>query len=69
MHPGKLLLLFGLLIAACGAWWLWAGKLPLLGRLPGDIRIEKDNYSVYLPLGSCLLISLILSLLAWLFRR
>jgi len=69
MHPGKLLIIIGLTLAACGAWWLWGGKIPLLGRLPGDIRIEKENFSFYFPLGTCLLISLILSLLAWLFRR
>jgi len=69
MHPGKLLLIAGLLIAAGGAWWLWGPRLPWLGRLPGDIRIERDNFSFYFPLGTCLLISLLVSLLLWLFRR
>jgi hypothetical protein len=40
-----------------------------LGRLPGDIRIEKENFSFFFPLGTCLLVSLLLSLLLWLFKR
>lgn len=69
MHPGKLLIVTGLLVAACGALWLWGIKIPWLGKLPGDIRIEKENFSFYFPLGSCLLVSLVLTLLAWLTRR
>lgn len=69
MHPGKLLIIAGLLIAGCGVWWLWGPRIPWLGRLPGDIRIERDHFSFYFPLGTCLLISLLLSLLLWLFRR
>ncbi|MFZ4858859.1 MAG: DUF2905 domain-containing protein [Desulfuromonadaceae bacterium] len=44
-------------------------RLPWLGKLPGDIFVRKENYSFYFPLGSCILISLLLSLIMWLFRR
>jgi hypothetical protein len=47
----------------------FAGKIPLLGKLPGDIRIERENFSFFFPLGTCLLLSLLVSLLFWLFRR
>jgi Protein of unknown function (DUF2905) len=69
MHPGKTLILVGLLIAGGGLLWLLLGKLPFFGRLPGDIYVERPHFKFYFPLGSCLLISLLLSLLFWLFRR
>lgn len=47
---------------------LW-GKLPFLGRLPGDIRIERDGLVIYIPLASMLLLSLVLSLIFSLWRR
>lgn len=68
-HPGKLLIVLGGLLIVIGGLWLWAGKLPLIGKLPGDLRIDRENFSFFFPLGSCLLISLLLSLLLWLFRR
>ena len=69
LHPGKLLIAIGLALAAVGLLWTFAGKFPFLGKLPGDIRFERDNFSVYFPLGTCLLLSLLVSLLLWLFRR
>ena len=69
LHPGKLLIAIGLALAAVGLLWTFAGKIPLLGKLPGDLRFERDNFSVYFPLGTCLLLSLLVSLLLWLFRR
>ena len=68
-HPGKLLIILGLALTALGLLLTFSGKIPFLGKLPGDLRIERDNFSFYFPLGSCLLLSLILSLLLWLFRR
>lgn len=66
---GKLLVVLGLLLAGAGFFlWKLSGKLPL-GRLPGDIAIEKPGFSFYFPLGTCLLISLLLTLVMWLFRR
>lgn len=65
---GKSLVVLGLLIAACGA-VVW-----LLGRhggglLPGDIVVERKNVRFYFPVVTCIVVSVVLSLLAWLFRR
>lgn len=69
MSFGKLLIALGLLLVAAGLLLTFGGKVPWLGKLPGDLRIERENFSFYFPLTTCVLISLILSLLAWLFRR
>jgi hypothetical protein len=66
---GKTLIILGLVLTALGLLLTFAGKIPFLGKLPGDLRIERENFSFYFPLGTCLLLSLILSLLLWLFRR
>jgi len=68
-NPGKLLIILGMTLTVVGLLLTFAGKLPLLGKLPGDIRIERENFSFSFPLGTCLLVSLLLSLLFWLFRR
>lgn len=64
----RALIVIGLLIAAAGLAWPWLSKLPL-GRLPGDIHIVRDGVSFHFPIVTCIVISLVLSLLAWLFRR
>ena len=66
---GKTLIVAGLLLVAVGLFLSFGGKLNFIGRLPGDIRIERDNFSFFFPLGTCLLVSLLLSLVFWLFRR
>jgi len=67
---GKLLLAVGGVIALAGLVFLLAGKLHLpLGRLPGDIVYRGKNMTFYFPLVTCLLLSLVLSLLLWLFNR
>ena len=66
---GKSLIVIGLVIAAIGLLLTLAGRIPWLGRLPGDIFIKKDNFTFYFQLATSILISLILSLLLWLFRR
>lgn len=66
---GKLLILFGGILALIGVLILFMGKLPWLGRLPGDILIERKKFSFYFPLTTSLLISLILSFLLWVFSR
>jgi len=67
---------FGKFLVAAGIVLILAGLLlgskhgiPLLGRLPGDIRIERENFSFYFPLGTCVLISALISLAMWLMRR
>lgn len=69
MQPGKMLIMAGLLLIACGLFFTFGGKIPFLGRLPGDLRIEREGFSFYFPLGSCILISLLISLMLWIFRR
>jgi len=69
MPPGKALILAGLFLIVAGLFFTWGGKIPFLGRLPLDIRIERENFSFYFPLGTCILISLLLSFILWIFRR
>jgi hypothetical protein len=64
-----MLLLTGLLIAGVGVLLLLVPRFPLLGRLPGDLRFTRDGTSIYLPLASCLLLSLLLTLLFNLFGK
>lgn len=67
---GKILVMIGLGIAALGGLIWLAGYLHLpLGRLPGDIRIERENFKFYFPLVTCLLISVVLTLIFWLLRK
>lgn len=66
---GKMLILFGVVLALLGGLLLVAGKIPFLGRLPGDIVIRRENWSVYFPLTSSILISILLTLLLSLFSR
>mgnify|MGYP000874902172 CR=1 FL=1 len=67
---GKLLILAGLGIAAIGLLIYLAGdKLNWFGRLPGDIRVEKENFRLYFPVTSLILISLLLNLLIFLVRK
>lgn len=66
---GKTLIILGLLLAATGVLLTFAGKLPWLGRLPGDIYLKRGNFSFYFPLATSILLSLILSLLLWFLRR
>ena len=64
----RTLLLIGLGCLVVGLCWPWLRQLPL-GRLPGDIVLERENFRLYFPLTSSILVSLVLSLLFWLFRR
>jgi hypothetical protein len=66
---GKLLMLLGVVIFLAGAAFTLATKLPWIGRLPGDIVIQRERFRLFLPLGSCILASLVLSLLLWILRR
>ena len=66
---GKGLILIGLLITAVGVLFLFSEKIGWIGRLPGDITIRRENLTVYFPLATCLIISVLLSLLIWLFRK
>ncbi len=66
---GKSLIVIGLIIAAVGVVLTLAGKVPWLGRLPGDIVIKRDNFTFYFPLATSILLSIVISLLFWIFKR
>jgi len=65
----KLLILFGVVLVGAGLLLLFVGKIPFLGRLPGDLVIQRPGFSLYLPLGTSLLLSVLLSLVLWLLNR
>jgi hypothetical protein len=64
----RTLVLLGAAIVLVGLLWPWLGRIGL-GRLPGDIRIETQNGVFYFPLATCLLLSVVLSVIVWLLRR
>lgn len=66
---GKLLVVFGVVLVGVGVLLSLAGKIPWLRKLPGDIYYRGDHVTVYIPLATCLLISVALSVLFYLFRR
>jgi len=66
---GKLLIGFGLLLAGVGVVLVLAGRVPWIGRLPGDIHIQRGNWTFYFPLATSLLISAVLTLIVWLLGR
>ena len=64
----RALIIFGIVLIAIGVLWPVISKLGL-GRLPGDIVIERENFRLYVPIMTSLIISVVLSLLLWLFNR
>ena len=66
---GKLFLLLGGVFLVLGLLLILSGKIGWIGRLPGDLRIERENFTFYFPLATCLLLSLLLTLILSLFRR
>jgi uncharacterized protein HemY len=66
---GKILIFFGAILIFLGLIFSFAEKIPYLGRLPGDILIKKENFTFYFPLGTCILISIILSVIFYLISR
>jgi hypothetical protein len=64
----RLLIAAGLILLIAGLLWPWLSRLPL-GRLPGDIHIVRPGFSFHFPIVTCIVISIVLSLLLWIFRR
>ncbi|HEX2238730.1 MAG TPA: DUF2905 domain-containing protein [Gammaproteobacteria bacterium] len=64
----KPLIIMGLILIAVGLLWPWLGKLGL-GRLPGDIVIERDGFRLFFPITTCIIISVIISVVLWLLRK
>ncbi|HTK70472.1 MAG TPA: DUF2905 domain-containing protein [Candidatus Eisenbacteria bacterium] len=66
---GRVLLVVGAALFLLGAVLTWGPRMSWLGRLPGDFRFGGDNWKVYIPLGTSLLLSVVLSLIFWALRR
>jgi len=64
----RFLIILGVLLFAAGVFWPWLSKLPL-GRLPGDITIERENFTFHFPLMTSILVSVLLTLILWLSRK
>lgn len=64
----RTLIVVAIVVALAGVLWPWISRLPF-GRLPGDIRIETASGGFFFPIVTCVVISVVLSLLLWLFRK
>jgi hypothetical protein len=64
----RLLILVGVIAIVAGLAWPWLRKLPF-GRLPGDVHVVKEGFSFNFPIVTCIIISVIVSVLLWIFRR
>ncbi len=67
-HPAWLLIIVGVLIIGIGVVWLLSSAIPWLGKRPGDIVIERENFRFYFPIVTCIVISLLLTGIMWLIR-
>ncbi|HOW56720.1 MAG TPA: DUF2905 domain-containing protein [Smithellaceae bacterium] len=66
---GKILIFAGVILIVAGLVFLFADKIPFLGRLPGDIYIKKERFSFYFPITTSIIISIILAIIFSLFRK
>ena len=66
---GKTLIIFGVILIGMGLLLTFVNKIPYLGKLPGDMYIKKENFTFYFPLATSIIISVILSLIFWLWPR
>jgi len=66
---GKILVIVGLLLAILGLIFIFGNKIPFIGKLPGDIAVERRNYSVYFPVTTCIIISIVISFILWFFNK
>jgi hypothetical protein len=64
----KTLIVIGVLMVLAGLLWPWLAKLPI-GRLPGDIVIDRPNFKVYIPITTMILVSVVVSAIMWLLRK
>ncbi len=64
----RILIVVGVALVVAGLAWPWLSRLPL-GRLPGDIRVETEGGGFYFPVVTCLVISIVLSLILWFLRK
>jgi len=69
INIGKMLIIFGFASIVIGGMLMLSGKVPWLGRLPGDILVRKKNFTFYFPLATSILISILLTLIFWLIKK
>ena len=62
------LIIIGIIVIIVGIFWPWLSKLPI-GKLPGDIVIDKPNFKIYIPITTMMIISAVLTFIFWLFRK
>lgn len=65
---GKLIVIAGIILIILGLLMIYGSKIPFLGRLPGDIHIKSGQFDLYLPITTCIIISLLLTILFYLIR-
>lgn len=68
-YIGKFLIIFGIIIILIGGMIYFLGKIPWIGKLPGDILIQRKNFIFYFPIGTSIVLSIILTFLFWLFSK
>ncbi len=68
-HLGKILVLFGVIMVIVGLILIFADKIPFLGKLPGDIVFKKDNTTIYIPIVTMIVISILLTIILNIFRK
>lgn len=66
---GKILIVFGVIIVLAGLLLVFSGRIPLIGRLPGDIEIRGKNFVFYFPITTMVVLSVVLSLILWFVLR
>ena len=66
---GKTIILLGIILVIVGLFFSFGGRIPWLGQLPGDIYIQRERYSFYFPLTTCIVISVIITIVLYLLRR
>jgi hypothetical protein len=64
----RALVIIGLVLLVAGLAWPWLSRLPF-GRLPGDFSVERENFSFFFPLATSIVVSIVISVLIWLFRK
>ena len=64
----RVLIIAGVMLLVAGLAWPWLSKLPF-GRLPGDFSVERENFSFYFPLATSIVVSIVVTVLIWLFRK
>jgi len=64
----RALIIIGLALLVAGIAWPWLSRLPF-GRLPGDFSVERENFSFFFPLATSIVVSIVISVLIWLFRK